>query len=70
MFQKHDSNCEKQVTLLVIPNEEGWHYLTVEKLSALLRGKKSKHHGDFYYLYCLHYFATEKKLEFHKRVCK
>ena len=70
MFQKHDSNCEKQVTLLVIPNEEGWHYLTVEKLSALLRGKKSKHHGDFYHLYCLHYFATEKKLESHKRVCK
>ena len=38
-----------------------WHYLTVKKLSALLRGITSKHYGDFYYLNCLHSFATEKK---------
>ena len=24
---KHNSNCEKQAILLVIPNGEGWHYL-------------------------------------------
>ena len=24
---KHNSNCEKQVILLMIPNGEGWHYL-------------------------------------------
>ena len=35
----------------MIPNEEkeGWHYLTVKKLSTLLRGITSKHHGDFFY---------------------
>ena len=33
------SNCEKQIILIIIPNEEkeGWHYLAVKKLSTLLR---------------------------------
>ena len=28
---KHDSNCEKQVILLMIPNEEKLHNLAVKK---------------------------------------
>ena len=36
-----------------------WHYLAVKKLSALLRGINSKHHGNFYCLNCFHSFATE-----------
>ena len=35
-FSKHNSNREKQVILLMIPNGEGWDYLAVKKLSALL----------------------------------
>ena len=35
---KHNSNREKQVIILMIPNGKGWHYITVKKLSALLRG--------------------------------
>ena len=58
---KHNSNREKQVNLLMIPNGEGWHYLAVKELSALLRGITSKHQRDFYCLNCLHSFATEKK---------
>ena len=58
---KHNSNIQKHVILLMIPNEEKWHDLAVKKLSALLRGIISKHHGDFYCLNCLHSFATEKK---------
>ena len=27
---KYNSNCEKQVTFLMIPNEKGWHYLAVK----------------------------------------
>ena len=48
---KINSNCEKQIVLLMIPNEEkkGWHYLAVKNLSALLRGIASRHHG-----HCLH----------------
>ena len=34
---KHSSNREKQVMLLMISNREGWHYLAVKNLSALLK---------------------------------
>ena len=35
---KINSNCEKQKILSMTPNEEkeGWHYLAVKNLSALL----------------------------------
>ena len=64
--------CEKQIILLMIPNEEKevWHCLTVKKLSALLHGITSKHKGDFYSLNCLHSFRTENKLKSHEKVCK
>ena len=47
-----------------------WRYLAVKKLSTLLRGITSKHHGGFYCLNRFHSFATENKLQSHKRVCK
>ena len=48
-ISNHNSTREKQIILLMISNDEkeGWHYLAVKKLSALLRGITSKHHGDF-----------------------
>ena len=64
---KHKSNCEKQVISLMIPNGERWHYLAVKKISALLGKIKSKDHGHFYCLNCLHSFATENKCESHKK---
>ena len=54
----------------MIPNGEGWHYLAVNKLPALLRGITSKHHGDFYCLNCLHSFVTENKRESHEKLCE
>ena len=54
----------------MIPNGEGWHYLAVKKLSALLRGITPKHHSDFYCLNFLHSFATKNKCESQKRVCE
>ena len=68
-----NSNDKKQIILLMIPNEgkkEGWHYLSIKILSILLREIKSKHHGDFYCLSCLHSFRTENKLKSHEKVCK
>ena len=56
---KHNSNREKQVILLRIPNGKWCHYLAVKKLSELLKGITSKHHSDFYCLNCLHSFRTE-----------
>ena len=56
-ISKINSNCEKQIILLMIPNEEnvGWHYLAVKKLSALLHGIT---------------FRTENKLKSYEKVCK
>ena len=44
-ISKHNSTREKQIILLMIPNEEKEesHYLVVKKLSALLHGITSKH---------------------------
>ena len=44
-ISKTNSNCKKQIILLMIPNEEkeGCYYLAVKKLSALLYGITSKH---------------------------
>ena len=52
----------------MIPDGVGSHYLVVKKLSALLRGITSKHHGDFYCLNCLYSFASENKREYHKKL--
>ena len=43
-ISKHNSTFEKQIILLMIRNEkkEGWHYLAVKKLSALLYRKPQK----------------------------
>ena len=60
---KHDSNSEKQVILLMIPNGEGWHYYTVKKLSTLLIEETSKQKGEFCCLNCLHSSRTENKLK-------
>ena len=65
---KHNSNREKQVILLMIPNEEAWHYLAVRKPLALLRGITPKHHDDFYCLNYIHSSATENQRESHKKV--
>ena len=71
-ISNHNSALEKQIILLMIPNEEkeGWHYLAVKKLLALFHGITSKHKGDFYCLNCLHSFKTENRLRSHEKVCK
>ena len=40
------------------------------KLSALLRGVTSKHHGHFSGLNFFHSFVTKNKLESRKRACE
>ena len=39
--------CENQVILLMITDDEKWHYLAVKKWSTLLKGITSKHKRDF-----------------------
>ena len=65
-ISKHNSTREKQIILLLIPNEEinGWHCLSVKKLSALLNGITLS------CLNCIHSFRTENKLKSHEKVRK
>ena len=66
---KYNCKGEKQVILLMIIDGIKWHYLAVTKLSALLEGKLSNHHG---YFYCLNYFnsySTKNELKEHKEIC-
>ena len=51
----------------MIRNEKGWHYLALKKLSVLLRGITSKHHGGFYCLNFPHNFVSENKFISHKQ---
>ena len=39
-----------------------------KKLPALIRGIISKHHSDFFYLICFHFFSTENKRKSDKEV--
>ena len=34
---KNPSNCEEQVTYLMIPYGEGWHYLAVKKIISIIK---------------------------------
>ena len=70
LVSKHNSNHKKQVISLMIPNEVGWQYLAVKKLSVLLRGVTSKLHTNFYSLNCLHSFVTANKREYCKKNVK
>ena len=47
----------------MVTDGKEWHYLAVEKLSALLRRITSNHNGDFYCINCLHSFRTKNKLK-------
>ena len=68
---KHNSKREKHVILLNISDggtceakSEGrrqWHYLSVKKLSVLLRGITSKHYVDFYCLNCIAFILLQQK---------
>ena len=54
---------------MISNGEKLWHYFAWTKLSPLLRGTASKYNGDFCCLNCFHSFATEKKLQSHKKAC-
>ena len=65
---KHNLTSENQIILLMITDGESWHYLTVKKLSGLLRGITSNHKEDFYCLNCFCAYSTKNKLEAHKNM--
>ena len=67
---KYDLIREKQIILLMISNDEKWHYLVLKSLSGLFTGITSNHKEDFYCLNCFHSYRTKNKLDAHKKVCE
>ena len=61
---------KNQVILLMIIDNEKWHYLAVKKLSLLFCKITSEHDGEFCCLNFLRLFSTENKLKEHENVCK
>ena len=66
---KHNFKGENKVILLMITDCTKGHYLAVKSLSALLRGIRSNHNGEFYCLNCFHSYSTKEKLEKHENIC-
>ena len=52
----------------MILNGEGWDYIAVRKLPALLREITSRTKDDFYCLNSLHSLRAKSRLESHKKV--
>ena len=67
---KYNLTREKQVILLMITDGDKWHYLTVRRLSALLKRITTKHHGDSYYLNCFHSYPSKESLEKYMKLCE
>ena len=56
---EYNHKCKNQVNLLMITDGAKWHYLAITNLSALLEGKSSNHHGDFYCLSCFNSYSSK-----------
>ena len=54
---------------MITNDGEKWHYLAVNKLSALLKGITLNNQGEFYCLNCLHLYRTKEKLKNYEKVC-
>ena len=66
---EYNHKRKNQVNLLMITDGTKWHYLTITNLSALLEGKSSNHHGDFYCLNCFNSYTSKNKLKEDEEVC-
>ena len=66
---EYNNKHKKQVILLMITDGKKWHYLAITNLSALLQGKSSNHHEDFYCLNCFNSYTTKNKLREHEEIC-
>ena len=66
---EYNHKRKNQVNLLMITDGTKWHYLTITNLSALLEGKSSNHHGDFYCLNCFNSYTSKNELKEDEEVC-
>ena len=66
---EYNKKRKKQVVLLMITDGKKWHYFAVTNLCALLEGKPSNDHGDFYCLNCFNSYTSKNKLKEHVIIC-
>ena len=64
---KHNSNCEKQVILLMIANGAGLALSCSKKTISIIKRNNVLKSLYFSCLNCLHYFAKENKNEPYKK---
>ena len=69
-ISKYSYKRDNQVVLLMITDNEKWHYLAVKRVSGLLRGITSNHNGHLYWLNCFHSYTTTSKRKKHQRICR
>ena len=69
-FQNITQSMKKKINLLMTPNGEGWHYLVVKKLFALIKRITSKYDSDFYCLNYLHPLRTKTNLNLIRKYLK
>ena len=67
---KYNLTRENQIILLMITDNEKWHYFAVKRLFALFRGITGNTNGYFYCLNCFQSYTTENKLKKHKKICE
>ena len=65
---KYNLIRENQVILLMITDDEKWHYFDVKSLSVLFREITGNNHGDFHCLNCFQSYTMKNKLKKHKKV--
>ena len=60
---KYNLIRENQVNLLMITDDEKWHYLAVKSLSALFREITGNNHENFYCLNCFQSYTKKINLK-------
>ena len=68
--QKSNHKNEKKINLLLISEDDKWHYTTIKSLSRLLASRNSKHKGKQHFCTnCLQGFSFEKSRDEHYEFC-
>ena len=60
---------DHKVALLIITDDEKWHFTSVRSETRLFRGIFLKHHNYYYCLNCRYSYRTENALKKHERLC-
>ena len=68
--RKSDYKSDREICLLLISEDDRWHYILIKSLSRLLASKTSKHHGKQHFcMNCLQGFTFELSRDKHYAYC-